>query len=75
LSHFKLEFTIEKIPDQSVLLGDLGYLGVPKEHPGRNVLLPHKKTKGQKELPIEQKEFNKVHSRKRVVVEHAIGKT
>jgi len=49
---FDSENTIEKIPNQSILLGDLGYLGVPKEHPYKKVLLPHKKTKGQKELPI-----------------------
>ena len=71
---FDLEKTIEKTPNQSTLLGDLGYLGVSKEHPERIVLLPHKKAKGQKELPTEQRRFNKEHSGKRIVVEHAIGK-
>jgi len=71
---FDLEKTVEKIPSQSILLGDLGYLGVPKEHSSRKVLLPNKKAKGQKELPTEQRRFNKEHSGKRIVVEHAIGK-
>ena len=46
---------------------DLGYFGV------RNVQLPYKKPKG-KTLTIEQKQYNKQLSQKRVIIEHVIGK-
>ena len=71
---FDAEATIEKIPNYSTLLGDLGYLGIQKEHPDKNIILPHKKNKGQKELSIEQKKFNQEHASDRIIVEHAIGK-
>ena len=71
---FDLDSTANKIPTQSESLGDLGYFGVPKEYPHINMALPYKKNKGQKKLSDEQKEFNRQHSKKRVVVEHVIGR-
>lgn len=70
---FNIDNSAYKIPRHSSLLGDLGYVGAPKEYPDLNMILPHKKPKG-KELTKEQKKFNKQHSRERVSVEHAIGK-
>lgn len=46
--------------------GDLGFLGT-------NLIIPIKKPKG-KELTGRQKQHNKAHSRKRICVEHGIGK-
>jgi len=72
---FDLEETASKIPKQSTLLGDLGYLGISKEHLDKKIVLPYKKKKGQKNLSPEQKEFNRQHSSNRVTVEHAIRRT
>ena len=71
---FDLENTMQKIPRQSIFMGDLGYLGIKKENFDRKIDLPYKKNKGQEKLPIEQREFNRVLAKKRVIVEHAIGR-
>lgn len=57
---------------------DLGYLGIANDYDAREVKIPHKKPRKSKanpepELTVEQKEENRVMSRIRVVVEHAIG--
>jgi len=51
---------------------DLGFLGVPKEHPEGTFSLPEKKPKGQA-LSEEAKARNHQKSRRRVLVEHALG--
>lgn len=71
---FDLENTASKIPLNSTLLGDLGYLGTPKEHPNIKIDLPYKKFRGLHKLSDDQKEFNRRHSRMRVPVEHVIGR-
>lgn len=71
---FDLEDTARKIPSKSTLLGDLGYLGTSKEHPDIKIVLPYKKFRGQQKLSDKHKEFNRLHSRDRVSVEHAIGR-
>ena len=58
-------------PKQVVSVFDLGYLGVGKDHPEQLSSLPNKKKKNQG-LSAEEKERNKSHSRKRIVVEHTI---
>ncbi len=52
---------------------DLGYLGVEKDYPEQLSLLPYKKKKDQ-ELSVEEKEYNKSHSKKRIVIEHTISR-
>jgi len=52
---------------ESKPIGDLGYLGVSK------IEIPIKKPKG-KDLTKEQKQFNKRLSKRRIIVEHTIGK-
>lgn len=54
------------------LLTDLAYLGIEKDYPNLNVVMPKKKPKG-KELTTEEKATNKQISSTRVKVEHAIG--
>ena len=71
---FDIENTIDKIPLQSGLLGDLGYLGVSNDHPEYKVILPYKKKKGQAKLEPEQALFNKKHSSRRVAVEHVFAR-
>ncbi|MDN5847024.1 MAG: transposase family protein [Candidatus Nitrosocosmicus sp.] len=50
---------------------DLGFLGVEKDYPEQRSSLPIKKEKGC-ELTVPQKEYNRNHSAKRIVIEHAI---
>jgi hypothetical protein len=52
---------------------DLGFLGVEKDYPAeQKSALPIKKKKRNQKLTLEEKEYNKIHSKKRIVVEHAI---
>jgi len=51
---------------------DLGYVGIEKDFPWLNVIMPKKKPKGE-ELTEEEKVINKLISGVRVKVEHAIG--
>ena len=50
---------------------DLGFLGVEDEYPEQKSSLPFKKEKGC-ELMVQQKEYNRNHSAKRIVIEHVI---
>jgi hypothetical protein len=59
-------------PKQVVNVIDLGYLGVEKDFPEQLSALPHKKKRNQQCLSQEEKEYNKIHSKKRIVVEHTI---
>ena len=52
---------------------DLGYVGVEKDFPEQLSSLPKKK-KRNLELSQEEKDYNKNHSRKRIVIEHTICK-
>ena len=49
---------------------DLGFLGVEKDFPEQKSSLHIKKEKDCK-LTVQQKEYNRNHSRKRIVIEHA----
>ncbi len=50
---------------------DLGFLWAEKDYPKQKSVLPIKK-KRKEELTSEQKEYNKIHSKKRIVVEHVV---
>jgi len=54
------------------LWNDLGYVGIEKDYPWLNVIMPFKKPKGKK-LTADEKAVNKMISGIRVKVEHAIG--
>jgi hypothetical protein len=58
-------------PKDVVNVFDLGYLGVEKDFPEQLSALPYKKKRNQ-ELSQEEKEYNKLHSKKRIVIEHTI---
>ncbi len=51
---------------------DLGYLGVEKDFPEQLSVLPYKKKRNQQELFQEEKEYNRIYSKKRIVIEHTI---
>ena len=50
---------------------DLGFSGVEDEYPEQKSSLPFKKEKD-REFTVQEKEFNHKHSKKRIVIEHAI---
>jgi DDE superfamily endonuclease len=55
-------------------LFDLGFLGVEKDFSAeqKSSFLPIKKEKDCCELSSQEKEYNNVHSKKRIVIEHTI---
>src|SRR5690348_9394552 len=59
------------IPNQVVNVFDLGYLGVEKDFPEQLSFMPNRKKRNLK-LTQEEKEYNKDHSKKRIVIEHTI---
>ncbi len=59
------------IPKDLEMMFDLGFLGVEKDYVKQKSSLPIKKEKGC-ELTVHQKEYNKNHSIKRIVIEQAI---
>jgi DDE superfamily endonuclease len=62
----------QAIPKQVVTVVDLGYLdGIEKDFPEQLFALPCKR-KRNCELSAEEKEYNKIHSKKRIVIEHDI---
>jgi len=52
-------------------LFDLGFLGVQKDFPEQKSSLPIKKEKDC-ELSSQEKDYNRNHSKRRIVIEHAI---
>ncbi len=61
------------IPKQVVNVVDLGYLGVEKDFPDQLSALPYKKKRNQF-LSDDEKEYNTIHSKKRIIVEHTISR-
>ncbi len=61
------------IPKQVVNVFDLGYLGVETDFPEQLSALPYKKKRNQF-LSDDEKEYNKIHSKKRIIVEHTISR-
>jgi hypothetical protein len=59
-------------PKQVVNVVDLGYLGVEKDYPEQLSALPYKKKRNY-ELSQEEKEYNKNHSKKRIVIEYFVA--
>lgn len=58
---------------QVVNVVDLGYLGIEKDFPEQLSSLPNRKKRNLLlQLSKEQKEYNKNHSQKRIVIEHTI---
>lgn len=62
-----------KLPEELMVFYDLGYLGVEKDFPDQTSILPYKKRAG-KELLEFQKDWNRLQSKIRIKVEHAISK-
>lgn len=64
---------LERLPPGVGALGDLAYLGMAQDHPQGLAATPRRKPRG-KERPPEDKAFNRAFARRRIVVEHSIGR-
>ncbi len=60
------------IPKQIVNVINIGYLSVVNDFSEELSALPYKKKRNQKALSQEEKEYNIIHSKKRIIVEHTI---
>ena len=58
-------------PKEVLNVFDLGYLGVEMDFPEQLSALPCRKKRNQ-DLSQEEKEYNKIHSKMRIVIEHTI---
>jgi hypothetical protein len=54
-------------------IGDLAYVGIDKLHPNGLGASPRRKPRG-KDRPVEDIAYNRAFSRRRIVVEHSIGR-
>jgi hypothetical protein len=62
-----------RLPPDTVLGGDLGYVGEVREPGDMEVSTPRRKPRG-KERPPEDKAYNKAFAQVRIKVEHSIGR-
>jgi hypothetical protein len=51
---------------------DLEYIGFRKDFPEQLSVISYKKKRNQKELLQEEKDYNKCHSKRRIVIEYTI---
>lgn len=64
---------LRRLPEGVGGIGDLGYVGIAALHPEGLGASPRRKPRG-KERPPEDVRYNRAFSRRRIVVEHAIGR-
>lgn len=64
---------LKRLPPGVGALGDLAYVGIDKLHPDGLGAAPRRKPRG-KPRPSEDVEYNRAFSRRRIVVEHSIGR-
>jgi hypothetical protein len=64
---------MKRLPKGVGGIGDLGYVGIGDLHPTGSGAAPRRKPRG-KERPPEDRKYNRAFSRRRIVVEHAIGR-
>jgi hypothetical protein len=62
-----------RLPEGVGALGDLAYVGIAAWHPERLGATPRRKPRG-RPRPEEGRRFSRAFSRRRIVVEHAIGR-
>jgi len=56
-------------PKQVVNVVDLGYLGIEKDFPRQLSSTPNRKKRNLLQLSQQQKEYNRIHAKKRIVIE------
>jgi len=62
-----------RLPRRVGALGDLAYLGIADWHPGGLGATPRRKPRG-RPRPDEDRRYNRAFARRRIVVEHTIGR-
>ena len=60
------------VPKQVLNVVDLGYHGIEKDFPQQLSSLPNRKKRNLLQLSQKQKEYNKDHCKRRIVIEHTI---
>jgi hypothetical protein len=73
LSVLKASRLLERLPKGVGALGDLAYIGIAEAHPQGLGATPRRKPRG-KERPEEDICFNRAFSKRRIKVEHTIGR-
>jgi hypothetical protein len=64
---------LKRLPEGVGGIGDLAYVGIADLHPEGLGAAPRRKPRG-KDRPPEDRRYNRAFSRRRIVVEHAIGR-
>src|SRR5437764_12901780 len=64
---------LRRLPEGVGGIGDLAYVGIADLHPAGLGAAPRKKPRG-KDRPPEDRRYNRAFSRRRIVVEHTIGR-
>lgn len=64
---------LKRLPEGVGGIGDLAYVGIADLHPEGLGASPRRKPRGQ-DRPPEDRRYNRAFSRRRIVVEHAIGR-
>jgi hypothetical protein len=64
---------LKRLPDGVGGIGDLAYVGIADLHPDGLGAAPRRKPRGKDRSP-EDRRYNRAFSRRRIVVEHAIGR-
>ena len=64
---------MRRLPKDVGGIGDLGYVGIGALHPSGAGASPRRKPRG-KERPPEDRKYNRAFSRRRIIVEHGIGR-
>src|SRR6476469_1331690 len=64
---------LRRLPEGVGGIGDLGYVGIGALHPAGSGASPRRKPRG-KERPPEDRRYNRAFSRRRIIVEHGIGR-
>src|SRR5262245_50995453 len=62
-----------RLPEGFGVLGDLAYVGAGRLHPAGLAAAPRRKPRG-RERPAEDIEYNRAFARRRVMIEHRIGR-
>jgi hypothetical protein len=64
---------LRRLPEGVGGIGDLGYVGIGALHPSGMGASPRRKPRG-KERPPQDRKYNRAFSRRRIIVEHGIGR-
>jgi len=73
LTLLKESHLLERLPEGVGAIGDLGYVGMPTLHPSGLAATPRRKPRGQ-DRPAEDILYNQAFAKRRIKVEHTIGR-